>query len=157
MSDAIERARAESRRLQDQHERAQYEVLERLWDTEQALSNRVRIFAVGVLAVSWGLLVQETGSDASGVFDLAIVFIAALLSIAALFFDFLYFQFRRTTLAHAARRGTRALNGSGPMVPFLNAAGTLRAIFFFSAIGALVYAAVSGLAPVILEGAPLTE
>lgn len=153
MSDAMNRAMEESRRLQDRHERAQYEILQRLWDTEQALSNRVRIFAVGVLAVSWGLLLQETGAaEGEGLFDLRLVLGAAVLSIVSLVLDFIFFSLRRMALTHAARRGTRALGGSGTAATFAAMFGTLRAIFFFAATGVLVYAAVSAFLPIVFLG-----
>ncbi len=153
MNESLSRAMEESRRLQDRHERAQYEILQRLWDTEQALSNRVRIFAIGVLAVSWGLLLQETGAEeGQGLFDLRLVLGAAVLSIVALVLDFIYFSLRRTALSNAARRGTRALGGSGFAAPLANLFSTLRAAFFFVAAGVLVFAAVQAFLPVVFGG-----
>lgn len=151
MVDPLRRAIQETRRLQDKHERAQYEVYDRLWETEEALSNRIRFFAVGVLAVSWGLLVQETGMEGTRLFDMRIVLGAALLSVTSLVFDFLYFTFRRGALIHAARQGTRELDGSGPNARFAKVASTVRVWFFMLAAIALVFASVQALLPVVMN------
>ena len=154
MVDPLQRAREETRRMQDRLERAQYEVYDRLWETEEALSNRVRFFAVGVLAVSWGLLVQESGPESTALFDMRIVLGAALLSIASLVSDFLYFTFRRGALRHAARSGSQDLDGSGPNAGFAQLASTIRLILFVCASAALVFAAVQALLPVVMYPPP---
>ena len=88
-------------------------------------------------------------------FDLRIILAAALLSVVSLVFDFLYFTFRRSALANAARAGSTDLDGIGPFVGFAKLAATLRVIFFCSAAVALVYGTVSALLPIVLSPAPL--
>lgn len=136
--------------MQDRSERARYEIFERLWETEQAISNRVRIFSVGVLAVAWGLLLQETTTVNDSLFDLRLVLGAAVLSVVSLVLDFVYFTLRRAALANAARRDVYAIDGSGPAAPLARMTGLFRAIAFFAAAGVLVYSAVVALLPVVL-------
>ena len=149
MVDPLRRAIEETRRQQDQHERAQYEVYDRLLETEEALSNRVRFFAVGVLMVSWGLLVQETGMEDPSMFDMRLILGAAILSVISLVFDFLYFTFRRGALRHAAVHRTRELDGSGPYAGFATLASKIRLSFFCLASVTLVYAVVTALLPIL--------
>ncbi len=145
---------ARANRMQDSHERAQYAVADQLFETEEALSNRVRIFAAAVLAVSWGLLLEQAGADEAAaaprvVFDLRLVLGAAVLSIVSLILDFAYWSLRRTALAQSYRRGAGVVGGIGWAVPYMHAVSTLRALVFFAATGVLVLAAVSAFWPVI--------
>ena len=130
-------------RMQDKHERGQAAVAEQLWEVDQALSNRVRIFAVGVLAVSWGLLLDPRG------FDPRLVLLACTLSLISLVFDFAYFICRRAALEKAYRRGIHALGGAGLGVILTRLASLLRAIFFFGATATLIFAAVRALLPTV--------
>ena len=151
--DPLRRAIEETRRQQDRHERAQYEVYDRLWETEEAISSRIRFFAVGVLAVSWGLVVQEAGFEEPSRFDMRLILGAAILSIASLIFDFLYFTFRRAALMHAARHGTRELDGSGPYVRLASAMSVLRVSLFCLAAAMLVFTAIGALLPLVVRPA----
>ncbi len=151
MVDPLRRAIEETRRMQDRRERAQYEVYDRLWETEEALSNRVRFFAVGVLAVSWGLLVQEQGTQNSN-FDMLTVLGAAVMSVVSLVCDFLYISFRRWALIHAARNNPSQVDGSGPGVGLARMANGARILFFCLAATMLVFAAITALLPVIMSG-----
>ncbi len=142
-------------RMQDSHERAQYAVAEQLFQTEEALSNRVRIFAAAVLAVSWGLLLDRTGTGepaAFGVeggpaFNLVLVFAAAILSMVSLIFDFAYWSFRRSALRASYHQGAGVIGGIGKTVPLMHGVSILRAIAFFGATIALTSAAVLAFAP----------
>lgn len=138
-------------RAQDSHERAQYAVASQLFETEEALSNRVRIFAAAVLAVTWGLLLdQATGAGATGVaFSLPLVLVSAGLSLISLILDFAYWSFRRTALLASYSRGAGVIGGIGWTVPFMRAASVARAIAFFGATGVLVTAAGQAFWPVI--------
>ncbi|MEL7371317.1 MAG: hypothetical protein AAFN74_20510 [Myxococcota bacterium] len=135
--------------MRDRNERRQYEVYDRIWETEEALSNRARFFAAGVLAVSWGLLVQEAGIENASLFDMRLVLAAAVLSVTSLVFDFLYFTFRRGALRHAAHSGSNDLDGSGPSAKLAILASSARLIFFAGAASALVFAAINALLPVV--------
>lgn len=141
MSDALNRAREMLERSQDQQERARFAVAEQLWRAEEALSNRVRIFAVGVLAAAWALLLEPKG------FDLRLVFASAGLAMVALVLDFLYFVFRRSALAAAYNRSAHAIEGFGPYALMMRTTGIARALVFFAAAGALVVAAALAVLP----------
>ena len=149
--DAMRRAIEENRRSQDRHERAQYEVQDRLWETDEAISSRVRFFAVGVLIVSWGLLVQETGLDEESAFDMRLILGAAVLSVVSLIFDFLYLTFRRSALVHAIHNGTRALDGSGPNAKLAEMMSWIRVVFFCLSTAMLVYAVITALLPIVMS------
>lgn len=133
-----------TRYMQDRHERGQHQLAERLFETELALSNRVRIFAAAVLAVSWGLVLEPRG------FDLRILLASCVLAVISLMLDFSYFLCRRIALAAAFRRGSNAYNGIGPFVGLAALAGFFRALFFFAATGALAAAAILALLPQLM-------
>lgn len=130
-----------SRYMQDRHERGQARVAEQLWEADHALSNRVRIFAAGVLAVSWGLVLEPRG------FDPRLLLAACVLAVVSLMLDFAYFSFRRAALYAALRRGANVLDGIGPMAGFARVSAVLRAAFFLAATAALVTAAMMALLP----------
>ncbi len=137
-----------SRYMQDRHERGQARVADQLWETDQALSNRVRFFAAGVLAVSWGLLL-----DPRATFDLRVLLAACVCALVSLMLDFAYLSFRRSALRAALNRGVNTLDGIGAFARLAQLAGALRAVFFFAATGALVAAALMALAPQLGPGA----
>lgn len=142
---------ARTNRMQDRHDRAQYAVADQLFETEEALSNRVRIFAAAVLAVSWGLLLDQAGEGETSklAFDLRLVLGAAVLSILSLVFDFAYWSLRRTALLKSYQRGAGVISGIGWAVPFMRLASLLRAIVFFAATALLVLAAMTAFWPAI--------
>jgi hypothetical protein len=131
-----------TRYMQDRHERGQSRVAERLFETELALSNRVRIFAAGVLVVSWGLLLDNESG-----FDLRLVLAACILAIASLILDFGFLLSRRIALSAALQRGANYYNGIGPFAGLAKVAGFFRALLFFGATGILTTAAVMALWP----------
>jgi hypothetical protein len=137
-----------SRYMQDRHERGQARVADQLWETDQALSNRVRFFAAGVLAVSWGLLLDPRAS-----FDLRFLLTACVLAMVSLMLDFAYLSFRRSALEAALRRGDNVLDGIGPFRGLAQISGLLRALFFFAATGALAAAALMALLPQLAPSA----
>ncbi len=150
MVDPLRRAIEENRRMRDKIERAQYEVYDRLWETDEAISNRVRFFAAGVLAVSWGLLVQETGADDHSAFDMRLILVAAIFSVLSLVFDFLYLTFKRSALMHSARhRSGRDVDGSGPNRALAGLSSWLRVVLFCAAAAVLIYAVIMALLPVL--------
>ena len=133
------------RHSQDRHERGQSRVAERLFETELALSNRVRIFAAGVLVVSWGLLLENDGG-----FDLRLVLAACVLAMVSLMLDFSYLLCRRIALSAALKRGINAYDGSGVFAPLAQVSGFFRALFFFGATGVLTTAAIQALWPRVI-------
>jgi hypothetical protein len=139
--DAMREHIENTRYIQDRHERGQARVAEQLWETDQALSNRVRFFAAGVLAVSWGLLIEPGG------FDMRLLLAACVLAMVCLMLDFAYLSFRRSALRAALQRGENVLDGIGPFTKLAGLAGVLRALVFFAATGALVAAALLALWP----------
>ena len=154
MVDPLRRAIEENRRSQDRLERAKYEVSDRLWDTDEAISNRIRFFAVGVLVVSWGLLIQEAGIDTQSVFDMRLILSAAVLSVVSLVLDFLYLTFRRSALIHAIKTGSSSLEGSGPQVQLAGLMSWLRVVVFCVSAGTLLYAVITGLLPIAFAPRP---
>ncbi len=151
MSDAHAQMRREMQerqfRMQDSHERKQFAVADQLFQTEEALSNRVRIFGAAVLAVSWGLLIGQADAETASAFDFRLIFAASTLSVISLLLDFGYWNFRSIALRTAYRKGIGAIGGAGWAVPFMRLSGILRAIMFFGATGVLIAAAVGAFWP----------